>query len=93
VDSGVGPTVGPAVELIISSVNKFSSLNAHVQSLWSKWSLMFDTSITIPRVPFATCHGRELVLEPRSVTTVPEEVNGAPSVISVLFIGHVRRKA
>ncbi len=92
-DSGVGPAVGPAVELIISSGNKFPSLNAHVQSLWSEFSLIFDTSITMPRVPLAMCHGSGSALEPRSVTTVVDELNGAPSVISVLSFGHMRRKA
>ncbi|CAF1429471.1 unnamed protein product, partial [Rotaria sp. Silwood1] len=33
----------------------------------------------MPRSPLATCHGSESALKPRSVTTVLEELNGAPS--------------
>ncbi len=54
---------------------------------------MFDTSITIPRVALAVRHGSGPALEPRSVTTVPVELTGSPSVISVLTFGHTRRKA
>ena len=47
----------------------------------------------IPPLAPADCHFNGPTVDPRRVTSVSEDVTGAPNVTSVVFEGHTRRDA